>query len=64
MEITPLQKISSVVNNKYKAIVIVAQEARRLNRLPKEKIDALGDKLTIVAIKKLLKGEIQYKEEE
>lgn len=64
MVVTPLHKIVSVVDNKYKAIVLVAKEARRLNVLLKENADALSEKPTVVAIRKLLKGEIQYKEEE
>jgi DNA-directed RNA polymerase subunit K/omega len=64
MVVTPLHKIVSVVDNKYKAIVLVAKEARRLNVLLRENADALSEKPTVVAIKKLLKGEIQYKEEE
>ena len=63
MVVTPLHRIVSVVDNKYKAIVLVAKEARRLNLLLKEKPDALSEKPTVVAIRKLLKGEIQYKEE-
>jgi DNA-directed RNA polymerase subunit K/omega len=63
MVVTPLHKIVSVVDNKYKAIVLVAKEARRLNVLLKENADALSEKPTIVAIRKLLKGEIQYKED-
>lgn len=63
MVVTPLDKISSVVDNRYKAIVLVAKEARRLNTLLREKADVLSGKPTIVAIKKLLKGEIHYKEE-
>jgi DNA-directed RNA polymerase omega subunit len=64
MVVTPLHKIVSVVDNKYKAIVLVAKEARRLNALLKEKPDALSEKPTVVAIRKLLNGEIHYKEEE
>ena len=64
MVVTPLHKIVSVVDNKYKAIVLVAKEARRLNVLLKENADALSEKPTVVAIRKLLKGKIQYKEEE
>ena len=63
MVVTPLHKIVSVVDNKYKAIVLVAKEARRLNVLLKDKADALSEKPTVVAIRKLLKGEIQYKED-
>lgn len=64
MVVTPLEKICSVVDNKYKAIVIVAKEARRLNKLLKEKPDAVKEKPTILAIKKLLRGEIKYRDEE
>jgi len=64
MAVTPLDKISSVVDNKYKAIVVVAKEARRLNKLLREKGETLSEKPTIAAIRKLLRGELQYKEEE
>jgi DNA-directed RNA polymerase omega subunit len=65
MVVTPLDKLFSVVDNKYKAIVVVAKEARRLNKSLKEKGgDALSEKPTITAIRKLLGGELQYKEEE
>lgn len=63
MVVIPLQKICTIVDNKYKAIIIAAKEARRLNKLSKDKPDILSNKPTIIAIKKLLKGEIQYKEE-
>jgi len=63
MVVTPLHDIVAVVDNKYKAIVLVAKEARRLNLLLKEKADALSEKPTVVAIRKLLKGDIRYKEE-
>jgi DNA-directed RNA polymerase subunit K/omega len=64
MVIAPLKKIYSATENKYKAIVVVAKEARRLNKYWKEKDETFPEKPTIAAIKRFLKGELRYKEGE
>ncbi len=63
MVVVPHKKITSVVDNKYKAVVIVAKEVRRLNKVQRDKPDLLSRKPTIVAIKKFIEGNLQYKEE-
>ena len=62
MVIAPLKKIYSATENKYKAIVIVAKEARRLNKYWREKEENFPEKPTIAAIKRFLKGDLRYKE--
>jgi len=64
MVVTSNEKIASIVDNKYKAIVIVAKEARRLNKVLKENPEAIKEKPVIYAIKELLQGRLKYQEEE
>ena len=64
MVIAPLKKIYLATENKYKAIVIVAKEARRLNRYWKDKEETFPEKPTIAAIKRFLSGDLRYKEGE
>ncbi len=64
MVIAPLKKIYSATENKYKAIVIVAKEARRLNSYWKDKEETYPEKPTIAAIKRFLRGDLRYKEGE
>lgn len=46
--------------NKYEAIVVAAQEARRLSKIAREQNIKLPRKPTILAMECLVRGEIKY----
>lgn len=54
----PVEDIWQIMENKYKAIVIASKEARNIFEFHGDK----GEKASIVALKKLIKGKINYEE--
>lgn len=63
MERVSVEDILKVVDNKYKAIIIAAREARRLSKLEKETEDKSEHKPPIVALENLVKGKVKVKKE-
>ncbi|MCD6382787.1 MAG: DNA-directed RNA polymerase subunit omega [Candidatus Hydrothermae bacterium] len=61
MERFTVEQIWEIFPNKYEAIVVAAKEARRLARIARERKIKYSEKPTILALEKLLKGEIKYK---
>ncbi len=60
MERFTIEQIWEKFPNKYEAIVVAAKEARRLARIAREKKIKLHEKPTILALEKLLRGEVKY----
>lgn len=69
MAYIPLDKISKVAQNRYEAIIVASQHARHLNSKRLEQlamleedaeIDIDGRKITMIALKDLLDGKVQY----
>ncbi|MCH7761586.1 DNA-directed RNA polymerase subunit omega [candidate division TA06 bacterium] len=64
-----IEEILKIVENKYKAVVIAAKEARRLNVIPREKEEEEEEKENNLkpveeALKRFVKGELKYVEGE
>ena len=60
-----IEEILKIVENKYKAVVIAAKEARRLNVIPREKEEGGEEKENNLkpveeALKRFVKGELKY----
>jgi len=69
MAYIPLDNIPKVAQNRYEAIIVAAQHARYLNTKRLEKlalleedaeIDIDGRKITMIALKDLLDGKVQF----
>ncbi len=58
MAYTPLEKIWETVDNRYFAVIIAAREARRINKASKE--DQKDEKPTLLALRKLIRGDIAH----
>ena len=64
-----IEEILKIVENKYKAVVIAAKEARRLNVIPREKEEGGEEKENNLkpveeALKRFVAGELKYVEGE
>ncbi len=62
MSYTPMERIWKTVDNRYFAVIVAAKEARRINKAPKE--DEMGEKPTLLALKRLINQKIAHKMEE
>ena len=69
MAYIPLDNIPKVAQNRYEAIIVASQPARYLNSKRLEKlalleedaeIDIDGRKITMIALKELLDGKVQF----
>lgn len=69
MAYIPLDNIVKVAQNRYEAIIVASQHARHLNTKRLEKlalleedaeIDIDGRKITMIALKDLLDGKVQF----
>ncbi len=61
MERFTVDDLWKVMPNKYKAIVIASKEARRIAREARERGEKLPIKPTILALEKLIRGEIKWR---
>ncbi len=61
MERFTVDDLWTVMPNKYKAIVIASKEARKIAREAREKGEKLKLKPTIMALERLIKGEIKWR---
>lgn len=59
MTFMPIEELTKFVPNKYRAIMIAAKEARRLNKIPKEEREDKDSKVTSISLKKLITGKIK-----
>jgi DNA-directed RNA polymerase subunit K/omega len=57
---TPMEAAREA-GNKYLGVLVAAKFARFLNELPKEKITEKDEKLTTVALERLVEGDLEYK---
>lgn len=55
----PIEDLWNIIENKYKALVIIQKEARRIFQVNPQS----ADEAIIVAIKRFVDGEIEYKKE-
>jgi DNA-directed RNA polymerase omega subunit len=60
MKRVTIEEIWELFPNKYEAIVIAAQEARRIARMAREQNVKLPRKPSILAMERLIRGEIKY----
>jgi len=60
MKKVTVEEIWEIFPNKYEAIVVAAQEARRLSKMAREQKIKLQKKATILAMERLVNGEIKY----
>lgn len=56
----PVEELWRRFENKYEATVVAAGEARRLARLARERGERLTEKVTVIALRRLLRGEVYY----
>ncbi len=61
MERFTVDDLWKVMPNKYKAIVIASKEARNIAREARDKGEKLPLKPTILALERLIKGEIKWR---
>jgi DNA-directed RNA polymerase subunit K/omega len=57
---TPMEAAHEA-GNKYLGVLVAAKFSRFLNELPKEKITEKEEKLTTVALERLVEGDLEYK---
>ncbi len=55
----PIEDLWNIMENKYKALVIIQKEARRIFQVNPQS----ADEAIIVAIKRFVDGEIEYEKE-
>ena len=55
----PIEDLWNIMENKYKALVIIQREARRIFQVNPQS----ADEAIIVAIKRFVDGEIEYEKE-
>jgi len=60
MTYIPRQKVTSLIPNKFKAIKIVALEARRLNERARMYNVSLPGKITTLAVNRFIEGKVEY----
>ena len=60
MTYIPRQKVTALIPNKFKAIKIVALEARRLNDRARTYNVSLPGKITTLAVDRLIEGKVDY----
>ena len=60
MTYIPRQKVTQLIPNKFKAIKIVALEARRLNERARMYNVSLPGKITTLAVDRLIAGKVEY----
>jgi hypothetical protein len=60
MTYIPRHKVTQLIPNKFKAIKIVALEARRLNERARMYNVSLPGKITTLAVDRLIAGKVEY----
>ncbi len=60
MTYIPRQKVTKLIPNKFKAIAIIALEARRLNDRARTYNVSLPGKITTLAVERLIDGKVEY----
>ena len=60
MTYIPRQKVIKLIPNKFKAIKIVALEARRLNERARNYNVSLPGKITTLAVERLIDGKVEF----
>ncbi len=61
MTFMPIEKLTRNTLNKYQAVMIVAREARRINRIPKEERGEDGSKrVTTLAMRRVAEGWVSF----
>ncbi len=63
MTYIPRHKVTDVISNKFQAIKVAALEARRLNARARSVGVNLPGKITSIAIRRLLEGQVTYFDE-
>jgi DNA-directed RNA polymerase subunit K/omega len=63
MTYVPRHKVTHIIPNKFQAIKVAALEARRLNARARVMGVSLPGKITSLAIKRLLEGQVSYFDE-
>ncbi len=63
MTYVPRHKVTSLIPNKFEAIKVAALEARRLNARARFLGVSLPGKITSVAIRRLLEGQVRWYDE-
>jgi DNA-directed RNA polymerase omega subunit len=61
MSYVPVEKVTSVIKNKYEAVVVAAREARHINTIMRMvgRDDAKA-KVTSRALNRIIKGDVDY----
>jgi DNA-directed RNA polymerase omega subunit len=61
MTFMPIEDLTKNILNKYQAVMIVAREARRINRIPKEERGEDGAKrVTTLAMRRVAEGLVGF----
>ena len=73
MDYLPLENVSKFTRNRYEAVIVTSQHARHINllrlaqlqrMLEDQSVEPIGTKVTTLALKDLLKGEIVFERNE
>ncbi len=63
MTYIPRHRVTDIISNKFQAIKVAALEARRLNARARAVGIGLPGKITSIAIRRLLEGQVSYFDE-
>ncbi len=60
MEVVLIEKLTAVISNKYEAVRVVAKEARRINSLLIRGAQAIDEKPTMIAMRRVLESKVKF----
>lgn len=60
MEVVLIEKLTAVISNKYEAVRVVAKEARRINSLLIRGAQAVDEKPTMMAMRRVMDAKVKF----